>query len=125
MLGSNFNFSVALRMLIGLIICLLLLLIKKQKLTLTRLAICNYLYAGIGIFITMSLVYHGSQDISSGIISIIFGLTPIITGVFVLLLNSTLNHEILTNVQLSGIIILVLIGLGVYEYGGKVLWIKK
>lgn len=55
--------------------------------TLTRLAIRNYFYAGIGIFITLSLVvYYGSQNISSGIISIIFGLTPIITGVFALIL---------------------------------------
>ncbi len=97
-------------MLIGSIICLLLLRIKKQKTTLTRLAIRHYLHAGADIFITMNLVYYPSQSISSGIISIIFSLT--------------LNHETLTNVQLSGII-LVLIGLGVYEYGGKVLWIKK
>lgn len=52
------------------------------------------------------------------------GIVPLITPIFALLLGSTLNHETLTNVQLSGII-LVLIGLGVYEYDGKVLWIKK
>ena len=75
-------------MLIELIICLLLLLIKNKKLTLTRLAIRNYIHARIGIFITLSLVYHGSQNIPSGIISIIFGLTPIITGVFALILHS-------------------------------------
>ncbi|WP_201340044.1 DMT family transporter [Isorropodon fossajaponicum symbiont] len=175
-LGSSFNFSVASRMLIGLIICLLLLRIKKQKLTLTRLAIRHYLHTGAGIFITMSLVYYASQSISSGALIIstplfilswlltgddipeitsragfsiiylaLFGsvigfmsyyylirhaciqmvvIVPLITSIFALLLGSTLNHETLTNVQLSGII-LVLIGLGVYEYGGKVLWIKK
>ena len=85
-LGSSFNFGVTSRMVIGLGICLLLLLIKRQKLTTSTLAISNYIYAGIGIFITMTLVYYSSQTIPSGIISVVFGLTPIITGIFALLL---------------------------------------
>lgn len=85
-LGSSFNFGVTSRMVIGLGICLLLLLIKRQKLTTGTLAISNYIYAGIGIFITMTLVYYSSQTIPSGIISVVFGLTPIITGIFALLL---------------------------------------
>ena len=85
-LGSSFNFGVTSRMVIGLGICLLLLLIKRQKLTASTLAISNYIYAGIGIFITMTLVYYSSQTIPSGIISVVFGLTPIITGIFALLL---------------------------------------
>ncbi|BBB22532.1 conserved hypothetical protein [Abyssogena phaseoliformis symbiont OG214] len=101
-LGSSFNFSVALRMLIGLAICLLLLRIKKQKLTLTRLAIRHYLHAGAGIFITMSLVYYASQNISSGIISIIFGLTPVITGVFAFVL---LKDQFLSVSKIIGLLI--------------------
>ena len=85
-LGSDFNFAVASRMLIGLAICLLLLLIKQQKLNTSKIAISNYIYAGLGVFVTMSLVYYSSQSIPSGIISVVFGLTPIITGVFALLL---------------------------------------
>ena len=85
-LGSDFNFAVASRMLIGLAICLLLLLIKQQKLSISKIAISNYIYAGLGVFVTMSLVYYSSQSIPSGIISVVFGLTPIITGVFALLL---------------------------------------
>ncbi|HAE73580.1 MAG TPA: EamA family transporter [Gammaproteobacteria bacterium] len=85
-LGSDFNFAVASRMVIGLGICLLLLLIKQQKLNTSKIAISNYIYAGLGIFVTMSLVYYSSQSIPSGIISVVFGLTPIITGVFALLL---------------------------------------
>ncbi|RUM83551.1 MAG: EamA family transporter [Candidatus Thioglobus sp.] len=85
-LGSDSNFAVASRMLIGLVICLFLLWIKKQKLNTSKLAINNYFYAGMGIFTTMSLVYYSSQTIPSGIISIVFGLTPIITGIFALLL---------------------------------------
>ncbi len=85
-LGSSFNFGVASRMILGLVICLLLLLIKQQKLNTSKVAISNYIYAGLGIFITMSLVYYSSQSVPSGIISVIFGLTPIITGVFAYIL---------------------------------------
>jgi drug/metabolite transporter (DMT)-like permease len=52
-LGSSHSFGVAARMVLGLSICLLLLLIKKQKLTLTPLSLWNYWYAGLGVFITM------------------------------------------------------------------------
>ena len=85
-LGSSFSFGVSARMFIGLIICLIILQIKQQKLNTSRIAITNYIYAGLGVFITMSLVYFSSQSVPSGIISVIFGLTPIITGVFALLL---------------------------------------
>ncbi len=85
-LGASNSFSAASRMVIGLAICLLLLLAKRQKLTLTPIAIWNYIYAGLGIFITLSLVYYSARNLPSGIISIVFGLTPIITGVFALVL---------------------------------------
>ncbi len=85
-LGSSHSFGVAARMALGLSICLLLLLIKKQKLTLTPLSLRNYWYAGLGVFVTMSLIYYASQNLASGVISIIFGLTPIVTGVFALIL---------------------------------------
>ncbi len=48
----------------------------------------------------------------------VVGIVPLITPVFALLLGANLNNETLTSVQLSGII-LVLIGLSYYEYGGK------
>jgi drug/metabolite transporter (DMT)-like permease len=35
---------------------------------------------------SLSLVYYASQNLASGIISIVFGLTPIMTGVFALIL---------------------------------------
>ena len=80
-LGSSFSFSVASRMLIGLAICIVLLTIQQKKLPVHRQALINYLYAGAGIFITMSLVYYSALSIPSGLISVVFGLTPIITGV--------------------------------------------
>jgi len=85
-LGTSHHFGVAVRMTLGLSICLLLLLIKKQKLTLTPSSLLNYWYAGLGVFVTLGLIYYASQNLASGVISIVFGLTPIITGVFALIL---------------------------------------
>ena len=106
-LGSSFSFSVASRMLLGLIICIMLLLIKQQKLSLHKQALINYAYAGAGIFITMSLVYYSALSIPSGLISVVFGLTPIITGVFALLL---LKDKFFSLSKMAGLL-LGLIGL--------------
>jgi drug/metabolite transporter (DMT)-like permease len=48
----------------------------------------------------------------------VVGIVPLITPIFALLLGSALNNETLTLTQLGGIV-LVLIGLGYYEYGKK------
>ena len=101
-LGSSFSFGVSARMLIGLIICLLILLIKQQKINTSRIAIKNYIYAGLGVFVTMTLVYFSSQNVPSGIISVIFGLTPIITGVFALLL---LKEAFFTTHKILGLLL--------------------
>ncbi len=106
-LGSSFSFSVASRMLIGLIICILILVVKKQTLSLHKQALINYVYAGAGIFVTMSLVYYSALSIPSGLISVVFGLTPIITGVFALLL---LKDKFFSLSKMTGLL-LGLIGL--------------
>ncbi len=109
-LGTSHSFGVASRMLIGLGVCLLLLLIKRQKLTLTPLSLWNYFYAGLGVFVTMSLVYYASQNLASSIVSIVFGLTPIMTGVFALILLKdkffSVNKIIGLLLGLSGLVVI-------------------
>ncbi|WXT99957.1 MAG: hypothetical protein Ctma_0663 [Catillopecten margaritatus gill symbiont] len=109
-LGTSSNFGVAARMVIGLAICLLILLIKRQKLTTTPTALWHYLYAGLGIFVTMSLVYYSARNLPSGIISIVFGLTPIVTGVFALVLLKeaffTINKMVGLLLGLVGLIVI-------------------
>jgi drug/metabolite transporter (DMT)-like permease len=101
-LGSSFSFSVASRMLIGLMFCILILLFKQQKLSRHKQALTNYLYAGAGIYITMSLVYYSALSIPSGLISVVFGLTPIITGVFALIL---LREEFFSLSKMTGLLL--------------------
>ena len=79
--GVSFIFGVASRMTLGALVCLLMLLISQQRLPLHRQAITTYIAAGIGIYGAMLCVYWGSQYISSGLVAVVFGITPIVTAV--------------------------------------------
>lgn len=79
--GNGFLFPVMARMTIGLLICLMLLPIFKVKMPWHRNARQTYLAAGLGIFGTMLCVYWGARYISSGLIALLFGLTPIFTSI--------------------------------------------
>lgn len=79
--GDGFLFPVMARMAIGLAICVLLLAIFRIKMPWHRNARLTYLAAGLGIFGTMLCVYWGARYISSGLIALLFGLTPIFTSI--------------------------------------------
>ena len=79
--SSSYSFSVFARMLIGLVMVLTMLIISGQRLPNDRKALHTYLAGGLGIYGAMSLVYWGAQHIPSGWISLVFGLSPIITTV--------------------------------------------
>ncbi len=103
----GFLFGVASRMLIGAAVCTLLLLMLARKLPWHREARWTYVAAGLGIYGAMMSVYWGAQYIPSGLISVLFGLTPIATGVIAAI---WLQENSLTATKLSGIF-LGLIGL--------------
>lgn len=98
--GVGFRFGVTARMLIGIIATLLVLVIMKADLPRNRKAIKTYLAGGLGIFSAMSCVYWAAQFIPSGWVSIVFGLSPLITGVLAALL---LNEDSLAVHKLLGI----------------------
>lgn len=79
--GDGFLFPVMARMAIGLAICVLLLGILRVKMPWHRNARLTYLAAGLGIFGTMFCVYWGARYISSGLVALLFGLTPIFTSI--------------------------------------------
>jgi drug/metabolite transporter (DMT)-like permease len=78
--GVGFMFAVTARMLIGSTLALLLVLLWYRRLPLHGKALQVYAIAGIAIFGAMTAVYWGAQYISSGLVSVIFGMTPIITA---------------------------------------------
>ncbi len=79
--GNGFLFPVMARMAIGLAICVALLFIFRIRMPWHRAARTTYLAAGLGILSTMLCVYWGARYISSGLIALLFGLTPIFTSI--------------------------------------------
>lgn len=81
-MGAGFLFAVTARMAIGALLCLLILLARRSRIRHDDPALKAYLAAGLGIWSSMSCTYWGSQFIPSGLLSVIFGLTPVVTGVW-------------------------------------------
>ena len=98
--GPGFIFAVMSRMAIGMLGCLLLLLIVRGKLHWHKEALQTYLAGGLGIYGAMSCVYWGAQFIPSGLVSVIFGLTPVLTG---LMASYWLDEQGLTPIRLLGL----------------------
>lgn len=105
--GPGFLFGVTARMLIGTLLVLLLARIKRVAIPRHSAAIKTYLAAGLGIYGAMICVYWGAQFIASGFISVIFGMTPILTGILAWFI---LEERGLSPLRVFGII-LGLIGL--------------
>ena len=81
-LGSSYTFAVMTRMLIGWAICLLAIRVVRTSMPLDANARKLYAASGLSMFSSMLCTYWGAQHIPSGLISVIFGLTPLATGVF-------------------------------------------
>ncbi|XQW83768.1 DMT family transporter [Thalassotalea piscium] len=73
--------AVLLRMIIALIPGWMLLKIFKVELPWHRSAVILYCYSGLGIFGGMLFSYLAASYISSGLMSLIFGIAPILSGV--------------------------------------------
>jgi drug/metabolite transporter (DMT)-like permease len=118
----GFLFGVASRMLIGAAVCSLIMLLLARKLPWHREARQTYLAAGLGLYGAMMSVYWGAQYIPSGLISVIFGLTPIVTGVIAAI---WLQERSLTTSKLAGVIfgiigLVIIFGTGIELSDGAV-----
>jgi len=69
-----------LRMLIATIIASVVLITSRLTLPLHKQAIKLYCYSSLGVFFAMTLSYLSARYISSGMISLMFGLSPIVSG---------------------------------------------
>lgn len=97
--GAGFLFGAASRMLLGVLVCLALVMVLNRRLPWHRRALLTYLAAGLGIWGAMTSVYWSAQFIASGLISVLFGLSPVVTGVMATL---WLGERALTPVRLGG-----------------------
>jgi drug/metabolite transporter (DMT)-like permease len=105
----GFQFGVAARMLVGLIALSIVLQLMKIEFPWHRKARIVYLITGLTLYVSMSFVYWAAQHIPSGWISVVFGLSPIVTSVMASLI---LKDARLSGARLFGMA-LGLIGLAV------------
>jgi drug/metabolite transporter (DMT)-like permease len=98
--GAGVLFGAASRMALGLAFCLLVLMLLQRGLPRHPAARRTYLAGGLGIWGAMSATYWASQFIPSGLMSVLFGLTPVITGLLAALL---LGERALTPSRLLGL----------------------
>ena len=104
----GFLFGVSARMLVGLVVIALLMLLLRRPLSWNRQALLAYAGVAMAIYGAMSMVYWGAQYIPSGLISVLFGLTPVVTGVIA---GLWLGERIFTPYKILGIALGIL-GLG-------------
>jgi drug/metabolite transporter (DMT)-like permease len=98
---AGFLFGAGSRMLIGALLCLPLLWLWRMPLPWHRAARQTYFAVALMIYGGMSLTYWGAQFVPSGLISVVFGLTPFVTS----LLAAFWLGERLTPAKLLGIVL--------------------
>ena len=94
--------SVLLRMVLGASFCGLIMFAKRTYLPNDQAARNLYLVSGLSIFGAMSLIYWGAQSIPSGWIAVIYGLSPLFTGLFSLFIEP---ERQLTPARIFGILL--------------------
>jgi len=99
--GVGFLFGVTSRMVIGAMLALMFAALLGSGMKWHRRAISAYVVAGLGIYGAMLSVYWAAQYIPSGWISLIFGLSPVVTGIMA---RYWLEGETLTLQRVTGIL---------------------
>ena len=111
----GFLFGISSRMALGAILALIIIVLLGKRLATHRKALQTYAAAGLGIFTAMLTVYWSAQFIPSGWISIIYGVTPIITGLFAMKLlgerGLTLFRTVAIVLSIIGLYIMFATGL--------------
>lgn len=95
--GPGFLFGAASRMTIGLICLLPIMLLNYKRMPWNKPALKTYSGVALQIYVGMLSVYWAAQFIPSGWISVIFGLTPMMTA---LMAYKWLNESSLSHLKL-------------------------
>ena len=84
--GVDFALAVLGRMLIGLAVAICIQYVGRIRFPTHRRALLSYVVGGLGLFASMTLTYWAARFIYSGLISVMFGLAPLMAGVLAALL---------------------------------------
>jgi drug/metabolite transporter (DMT)-like permease len=98
--GTGFAFALLLRLLIAGAVTVILSAALRTGLPLHARARRSYLAGGLGLFGAMYCVYWSAQYLDSGLVSVLFGMSPLITS---LLAAAFLDHAALHRHQLLGL----------------------
>ena len=79
--GPGFAAGVTARMVIGTVICLLIVRLFRVAVPWHRRAVQAYAAGSLAVFGGMMSVYWGAQYIDSGLVALLFGLTPLTTTI--------------------------------------------
>lgn len=141
---GGFLFAVMGRMLLSAIICLIIMVIFRIPLPCNRQARYSYLAVSLVIYGSMSMTYWGAQFIPSGLVSVLFGLSPIITSIVAVIwlkehvfstgkllgmllgiigLIVIFNNELHMNLESTKGIIAILAGVFLYSISST--WVKS
>ncbi|MCL1137652.1 DMT family transporter [Shewanella pneumatophori] len=101
--------AVLLRMLIALVLGIGILLLARIRLPCTATAFKLYSFSAIGIVGGMSLSYFAARYLPSGVMSLIFGLSPLLSG---LIAQRLLNEAKFSMMRISAFV-LAFIGLAI------------
>ena len=143
--GMSFAFALMARMGIGLVVALSLLILSRTRMPSHARARRAYLVGGLGLFTTMSLTYWCALYIDSGLISVMFGLSPLMASVLAAFAlgekSMTLWKIIGTLLGLAGLSVIFLGGLrfggpmfipgisilllSVFSYTASLVWLKR
>ncbi|MEY3289086.1 MAG: hypothetical protein RLZZ419_1328 [Pseudomonadota bacterium] len=108
--GPGFLFGVTARMAIGTVCVLIVLALMRQRLIWHRKAWLTYIAVALQIYGAMLPVYWAAQFIPSGWISVIFGLTPLMTAllaaVFLGERSLTLGKLLAYSLGIGGLVIM-------------------
>ena len=75
----GFVFGVTARMVLAAFVCLLIIAVMRIPFSWQRQARLSYFASALGIYGAMMCVYWGAQYISSGLVSVVYGLLPLVT----------------------------------------------
>jgi drug/metabolite transporter (DMT)-like permease len=143
--GAGYAFAVMARMIIGVLLALALVTVSRRGLPLHRRARLSYLAGGLGLFGALLCTYWGAQYINSGLVSVLFGLSPLVTS---LLAACWLDEPALRPVKVMGMLLglaglatifatgakpdnehtvtgMVTLLLAVFIYSASLVWMKR
>jgi len=103
------SMAVLLRMLIAAVLGTIVIMVGRIPFPVNKTAIKLYVYSAFGIFGGMSMAYLAARQLSSGIISLVFGLSPLISAVLARRLLNEPAFTILRKIALA----VALVGLAI------------